>query len=305
MKVRNFKKRFYRFLESILKKIILFFKKTKNQNLSRSALSAIYRTAKNERYLLKNNANEVLIVHTNELISEKIFIDGSFEFLAFERTIAIIKKFNKLNTLVDIGANIGTTSIPALTKGFFKNAIVIEPEIKNFRILMSNIYLNNLEKRITAHNLALTDKENSLLYLEIFKEGNNGKHKISKENLTNKKFDSENIQKTKGNTLDKIAPNITREDSLIWMDAEGYEGIILKGANSTIVKKIPLVVEFDPVMMSEYHSFNHFKLLFPHYSVFYDLSHKTTSPIKLDEETLKENYDRLLASNSHTDLLFI
>lgn len=305
MKVRSFKKRFYRFLESILKKIILFFKKTKNQNLSRSALSAIYRTTKNERYLLKNNANEVLIVHTNELISEKIFIDGSFEFLAFERTIEIIKKFNKLNTLVDIGANIGTTSIPALTKGFFKNAIVIEPEIKNFRILMSNIYLNNLEKRITAHNLALTDKENSLLYLEIFKEGNNGKHKVSKENLINKKFDSENIQKAKGNTLDKIAPNITREDSLIWMDAEGYEGIILKGANSTIVKKIPLVVEFDPVMMSEYHSFNHFKLLFPHYSVFYDLSHKTTSPIKLDEETLKENYDRLLASNSHTDLLFI
>ena len=305
MKVRSFKKRFYRFLESILKKIILFFKKTKNQNLSRSALSAIYRTAKNERYLLKNNTNEVLIVHTNELISEKIFIDGSFEFLAFEKTIAIIKKFSKLNTLVDIGANIGTTSIPALTKGFFKNAIVIEPEIKNFRILMSNIYLNNLEKRITAHNLALTDKENSLLYLEIFKEGNNGKHKISKENLINKKFDSKNIQKAKGNTLDKIAPNITREDSLIWMDAEGYEGIILKGANSTIVKKIPLVVEFDPVMMSEYHSFNHFKLLFPHYSVFYDLSHKTTSPIKLDEETLKENYDRLLASNSHTDLLFI
>ena len=305
MKVRSSKKRFYRFLESILKKIILFFKKTKNQNLSRSALSAIYRTAKNERYLLKNNTNEVLIVHTNELISEKIFIDGSFEFLAFERTIAIIKKFNKLNTLVDIGANIGTTSIPALTRGFFKNAIVIEPEIKNFRILMSNIYLNNLEKRITAHNLALTDKENSLLYLEIFKEGNNGKHKILKENLTNKKFDSENIQKAKGNTLDKIAPNITREDSLIWMDAEGYEGIILKGANSTIVKKIPLVVEFDPVMMSEYHSFNHFKLLFPHYSVFYDLSHKTTSPIKLCEETLKENYDKLLASNSHTDLLFI
>ena len=89
------------------------------------------------------------------------------------------------------------------------------------------------------------------------------------------------------------------------MDAEGYEGIILKGANSTIVKKIPLVVEFDPVMMSEYHSFNHFKLLFPHYSTFYDLSHKTTSPIKLGEETLKENYDNLLASNRHTDLLFI
>ena len=89
------------------------------------------------------------------------------------------------------------------------------------------------------------------------------------------------------------------------MDTEGYEGIILKGANSTISKKIPLVVEFDPVMMSEYHSFNHFKLLFPHYSVFYDLSHKTTSPIKLDEETLKKNYDKLLASNGHTDLLFI
>jgi len=302
--MRKFKTRYYRFLESILKKIIVFFKSTKNQNLSRSALSAIYRTTENDKYLLKNNKSEVLIVHSNELISEKTFIDGSFEFLAFEKAISIIRKFNKLNTLVDVGANIGTTFIPALSRNIFQHAIVIEPEKENFRILMSNIYLNNLEDKVESHNLALTDEENSSLLLKIYNKGNSGKHKVLKDSK-NKKFNNEEVQKTRGETLDKIAPNITREDSLIWIDAEGYEGIILKGASSSISKKIPIVVEFDPEMINDYDSLNHFKLLFPHYSTFYDLSQKIPSPIELNESDLKKIYNSLLSEKKHTDLLFI
>ena len=85
-------KKFYRLIERILKKLILFFKRTKNKKLTRAALSAIYRTHQTEPFLLKIQKNENFIVHCNELISRHVFLDGSFDFLKFEKVASIIKK---------------------------------------------------------------------------------------------------------------------------------------------------------------------------------------------------------------------
>ena len=80
--------------------------------------------------------------------------------------------------MVDVGANIGPIAIPALTRNFFKEAILIEPEEKNFQVLMDNVYLNGLRKKVTAYNIALTDEDNSSLYLEINQEKNYGDHRV-------------------------------------------------------------------------------------------------------------------------------
>ena len=83
--------KFYRLTEIILKKLILFFKSTKNQKLRRRALSAIYKTHKKEKLLLKIQENENFIVHCDELISKQIFLDGSFDFFKFEKVVSNIK----------------------------------------------------------------------------------------------------------------------------------------------------------------------------------------------------------------------
>ena len=171
-------KKFYRLIERILKKLILFFKRTKNKKLTRAALSAIYLTHQKEDFLLKSQKNENFIVHCDELISTNIFVNGSFDFYKFEQVVSIIKDNNDLTTLVDVGANIGPIAIPALTRNFFKEAILIEPEEKNFQVLMANVYLNGLRKKVTAHNIALTDEDNSSLYLEINQEKNYGDHRV-------------------------------------------------------------------------------------------------------------------------------
>ena len=185
--------KFYRLTEIILKKLILFFKSTKNQKLRRRALSAIYKTHKKEKFLLKIQENENFIVHCDELISKEIFLDGSFDFFKFEKVVSIIKTNNDMTTLVDVGANIGSIAIPALTRHYFKEAILIEPEEKNFQILMANIYLNGLIKKVTAHNIALTDEDNSSLYLEINQDINYGDHRIfnglvASDTLNEKKY---------------------------------------------------------------------------------------------------------------------
>ena len=76
--------------------------------------------------------------------------------------LRILGKKHKKKTLIDIGANIGSISIPALARGFFRNAIVFEPEIKNYRVLIANIYLNKLENKIRSINLALSNRKKKL-----------------------------------------------------------------------------------------------------------------------------------------------
>ena len=279
-------KKFYRLIERILKKLILFFKRTKNKKLTRAALSAIYLTHQKEDFLLKSQKNENFIVHCDELLSGNIFVDGSFDFYKFEKVVSIIKDNNDLTTLVDVGANIGPIAIPALTRNFFKEAILIEPEEKNFQVLMANVYLNGLRKKVTAHNIALTDEDNSSLYLEINQEKNYGDHRVYNGLIGDGTLNERNIRKVKGETLDKIAPNLKRENSLIWMDTQGHEGIVLKGAKQSIEKQIPMVLEFVPRWIEKNGSYDCFKLLLC-YSVVYDLNEINPTPIRFNEIVLK------------------
>jgi len=309
------KKNFYKLIESILKKIIFFFKKTSNQNLVKSALTAIYRTHDNEKILLKINKQENFIVHAHEAISREIFINGSYDLNNLEKVISIIKGSNNLITLVDVGANIGSICIPAITRNLFENAIAIEPEINNYRLLMANIFINKLEKKITTHNIALTDKNDVILNLNTKPKLNNkGDFRIEENVSNNINLNDAGIVTIKGETLDKIAPNLRKENSLICMDTQGYEGVIFKGAKQNLQKKIPILLEFSPKLMKYYNSFDNFKLLFPYYSTFFNLNDKEPVPIKLNENTLKKLFNNLFSKSqlhgefkidAYTDLLII
>jgi len=154
------KKKYYRNIESVIKKFLNIYKNTKNKSLQESVSSAIYRVFNSSNnYLIKNNKNENLIVYTNETISKEIFIKGDFEFDKFIKTINILGSKHKKITLLDVGANIGSISIPALTRKYFLNAILFEPEIRNYRILKANIYLNKLENKTRTINIALSNKK--------------------------------------------------------------------------------------------------------------------------------------------------
>ena len=303
-------KKFYRLIERVLIKLILFFKNTKNKKLTRAALSAIYLTHKKEQFLLKIQKNENFIVHCDELLSVNVFVDGSFDFFKFEKVVSIIKNNNNLTTLVDVGANIGPIAIPALTRNFFKEAILIEPEEKNFQVLMANVYLNGLRKKVTAHNIALTDKDNSSVYLEINEDKNYGDHRIFDGLVTSDTLNEKNIRAVRGETLDKIAPNLKKENCLIWMDIQGHEGIVLKGAKQSIEKQIPMVLEFTPFFIEKNGSYDCFKLLLC-YSVVYDLNEENPTPIRFNEIVLKNLFDKYYEhplkypNVFFTDLLFI
>ena len=175
------KKRYYRIIESTIKKILNFKNTSKSIYLKKTIQSAIYNTSNNkEKILFLNKDNNRYVVHNNDHISKSLFIDGEFDYKILKKALKILGKKHKKQTLINIGAHIGSSCIEAIKMNHFKNSIAFEPAIRNFRLLKVNIFLNELEDRIKVYNLAISKKKTNL-YLSINKRGNSGDNRILKK----------------------------------------------------------------------------------------------------------------------------
>jgi FkbM family methyltransferase len=72
-------------------------------------------------------------------------------------TLEWIDGFGKGETLFDVGANIGLYTLYAASRGM--KVFAFEPESQNYALLNRNVYRNGLADRVTALNVALSDKD--------------------------------------------------------------------------------------------------------------------------------------------------
>ena len=79
------KKRFYRIIESVFKKILLSKKSFNNKNLDKAIRSAIYNVKNDKNGLnLSINKNRKLLLYQSDWNSKKLFIDEEFEVVDIE-----------------------------------------------------------------------------------------------------------------------------------------------------------------------------------------------------------------------------
>ena len=252
----------------------------------------IFDSVKKNKLLISDHYREVFLVSSNDkIIGRDIFINGEYDFNKFQKTLSLLgNSFNPV-LLIDIGANIGSISIPAIKRNYFKKAIVFEPEPFNFSLLKSNILLNQLFDKIDPFNIALGDTNNSHLKF-ILSKTNYGDHQVKSDNFNQSVSDSFTEIKVECNTLDSQIKNINPKETLIWIDTQGYEGLILKGARNTLLTKPPLVIEFWPFGMKKHNSYVHIKnsLINSNYNKFYNLDDSQNELIKLNEKNLDSIY---------------
>jgi len=187
----------------------------------------------------------------NYYINLKEGIDlGVFLGLKNEVSISNIGKItniNKKKNIIDIGANIGSVSLP-LAK-IFKNSkiIAIEPTIYAFSKLKKNVSLNpNLKKRINLLNIFVTNKNKKIkeVYSSWNLSNNNKKHNI---HLGILRKTSLKIRK-----LDQICSKLKKVD-FIKIDVDGHELDVLKSGKKTIIKYKPFIYfEFAPYLYKEF-----------------------------------------------------
>jgi FkbM family methyltransferase len=295
-----------------IKKIILSILFLNLNFLNKSIVNNKKKTFDNQKkrteLLAINNFNEKYIVNSNDkVIGRSLYINGSFEFEIFLHTLEILKNKIKTETLVDIGANIGSICIPAVKRGIFKNCFAIEPEPYNFDLLTKNIFINNLSNKIQTFNVALGQFDNKKIKFEL-SENNYGDHRI-KSNTTEKNYFNEDKRKIidiEIKKLDTVIEDSDPKETLLWIDVQGYEGFVLEGGMNILSKKPPLVIEFWPYGLDKFNSYNLLKknLIKLNYTNCYNLNLK--SYIKdLTEDKLDGLYfdykSRIL---DHTNLLF-
>jgi FkbM family methyltransferase len=154
------------------------------------------------------------------------------------------------HSFVDVGANIGTTAIPAVLAHGFMRALAIEPEPENFRVLRMNILLNDVEDRVDALAVAVSNEVGRSEL--VVNRGRGGKHWIATDRgkLSKKDLGGESdLLSVDTVTLDALVARGTIDPDrtgMLWMDAEAHEGHILEGASTLLQRGTPLVLEWNP-----------------------------------------------------------
>ena len=145
----------------------------------------IYFESLKKKFVILNSDKEKYILNSDDkVLSKFLYINGTYDFSKFETAIEICypnSALNPIDLVVNIGANIGSICIPAVNRNYTNKLIAIEPDPQNYRCLVSNIYINNLQDKITHYCNAISNENNKELELEQ-SEYNFADHKISVSN---------------------------------------------------------------------------------------------------------------------------
>ena len=266
----------------------------------------LFDIAEPDSLLISNGRIETFIVAASDkAIGGSVFINREpYDFDKVKAVVGLLDPNHKRTLLIDIGANIGTICVPAVKRGLFQRAIAIEPEPRNYSLLVANISINRLCDRIVPHNVALGQNNEESLTFELSAD-NFGDHRIRTNN--NPGLFNEITRKTievKSETFNKVICDVDSSTTLIWIDTQGFEGYVLSGASNALNNQTPICLEFWPYGMARSGCYSLLKeaLVNNGYKIFYNLEGSST-PVPLSSQTLDDLYNRLGEQGTYTDLL--
>ena len=285
-------KRIFRVFESVVYKTLSLFSKIKNEKFIQSINSAQYKNQFDRQYLLSNNSEIKYLLKSGDDIAKYLYINNSWNFHVLKKACKLLKKKKSISNLINIGAHVGSTCIPAVKSKLFNQAIAFEPFPINFKLLTTNIFLNSLEDKISTHNIALSDKKKKLFIKQF--GVNSGDCRI-----LNKK--EKNAHEISCHQLDQYTKSYNKGNSLIFMYAQGHEPEIFLGARKTILKKIPIITEFMPSLFNAkwIKKMSH---LIKNYKYLYDLK-KNERKKNFSIQELENLKDEYIVNNNYTDIL--
>jgi FkbM family methyltransferase len=192
---------------------------------------------------------------SDRFVGRETFLTGGFDDDAMARIMAALAQHAapfglEGRTILDIGANIGTTTVPLLRRFGARRAICVEPEPSNLRLLAMNCLDNGVLDRVSIHALALSDRDGEVTL--ALSPTNSGDHRV----LVAGEQAGGALDEAQRTTVTvpalRLDALVRRGDvdlaalGLAWIDAQGHEGQILAGARSLLGGPAPIVTELWP-----------------------------------------------------------
>jgi FkbM family methyltransferase len=191
------------------------------------------------------------LIDTHDLvIGKSTFIEGLSDFDIMSRAIDATRTASGEDPLrgqlfIDIGANIGTSTIPAVRRFNAARVIAVEPEDHNCTLLRCNLLLNGIADVVTVVPAAISNIE-GFANLYISKK-NLGDHRLALPDTTREDLATREIISVSTVRLDQMLVNYSVEPAdigLLWIDAQGHEPLIFDSAG--------LFLHQPPVTVTEY-----------------------------------------------------
>lgn len=187
----------------------------------------------------------------DEIIGFHLFVDGGFQradimaLLAWAERQGVISP--RRQVVVDVGANIGSTSIPLARDGHCR-VVAIEPTSENFRHLTLNIERNGLADRVTAVKRAVLATPGRITM--SLPTTNIGAHFV----LRGSTADAEPEEHTHRETVDgdgltaivEAAGVALDEVAFVWADVQGCEADVIASGAALWARGVPLWAEVEP-----------------------------------------------------------
>jgi FkbM family methyltransferase len=184
------------------------------------------------------------------IIGRSLYIKGGWDDEFLECAVDLLRERAKSRpfsegTFVDIGANIGTTTIQALHRYRASRVIAVEPSPRCLPYLYANLAANRLASRCDIVEAALSDRPGEVAFK--VGENNSGAGQVIAKDGTQDHV-------VKSQRLDDViaALNVGYDEiSLVWIDTEGHEYRVLSGAEKVIAAGTPIIIEFWPHQLRE------------------------------------------------------
>jgi FkbM family methyltransferase len=178
-------------------------------------------------------------------ISKPILALGEYERGVTRALMSFVKEDTRF---LDVGANIGYFSLLVGRRCPQGCVWSFEPDPGNFRLLRTNVVMNDLEAVISAHGLAVSDR-NERLYLSDLGHGSNiGARFTARDEQTLKERCAAGAAETLVVEAVAIDSFLAEERvDLVKVDVEGFEPSVFRGMEETMRRNSPVIfAEFAP-----------------------------------------------------------
>jgi FkbM family methyltransferase len=149
-------------------------------------------------------------------------------------------------TFLDVGANIGTTTLMAVCVHGFADAVAIEPEPSNVALLHANSAINDVSGHVRVLPLAASDRSGRV---GLARHATNfGDHRVM---LSHRADGPELLDVPRSSLDDLVASGLLDPNriGLVWVDVQGHEGRVLAGATAILERRLPVVLELAPQLL--------------------------------------------------------
>jgi FkbM family methyltransferase len=258
---------------------------------------------------------QLLVPSDDQEIGRVVFATGGYERLYMAHAAAELRRLGfpvDGTTFVDIGANIGTSTVDALVEFGFARAVCFEPDERSFRLLMANVAFNGLEARVCAFRTALSSTDGSSL-LETSSTNRGDNRLITGHRPRDgggRSAEGHQVVRVPCRRFDALVEDgeIVLDDvGVVWLDAQGHEPFVLQGATKALEAGVPLVMEYSPADLEASRSLEELEAIVRrHYTTVIDL-HLLASGLRAQAVLAAADIDRLRhrADRQHTDLLVV